>query len=295
MINYILILISTFLFSVQFLATKIYSKNNPKSVVTSFSFSLGSNFVMLLYLLATVGFKPQFTLFSLGMATVVALMSVSSSYCSIAALGYINLSMYSMFLMLGATIIPVIAGVLFWNEEITIGKIVCVILIIIALFLGVERSQGGKKGGVKYYFLCFFLNGFSGVVAKIHQSGTNRVDSNSYLVLSSAITCVIAFAVIMIANRKKAAEIFKNKVSLVCMAGYAVVHGVAQLFSLITIEKLPLSLQQPLVTGGVLGFSFIISLVMREKTTKKNVIAFILAVLSVLAISNLDNLINLLV
>lgn len=78
------------------------------------------------------------------------------------------------------------------------------------------------------------------------------------------------------------------------MAGYAVVHGIAQLFSLIALEKLPLSLQQPLVTGGVLGFSFIISLVMRERITKKNVVAFILAVLSVVAISNLDNRISLL-
>ena len=113
--NYILLIIADLLFSVQFLATKIYSKNNPKAVVTSFSFSLGSNFVMLLYLLAMTGFKPEFSVFSLGMALVTALISVSASYCSIAALNYINLSMYSMFLMMGATIIPTVFGVLFWQ------------------------------------------------------------------------------------------------------------------------------------------------------------------------------------
>jgi len=169
MTNYILILIADLLFSVQFLATKIYSKNNPKAVVTSFSFSLGSNFVMLFYLLALTGFAPKFSFFSLGMALISALMSVSSSYCSIAALSHINLSMYSMFLMLGSTMIPTVFGILFWREDITLGKIICVVLITVALVLGVERGQSGKKGGAKYYFLCFLLNGFSGIVAKYHQ------------------------------------------------------------------------------------------------------------------------------
>ena len=289
MTNYVLILIADLLFSVQFLATKIYSKNNPKAVVTSFSFSLGSNFVMLLYLLALTGFAPKFSLFSLGMALITALMSVSSSYCSIAALNYINLSMYSMFLMLGSTMIPTVFGILFWDEDITVGKIICTILITIALILGVNRGDPTKKGGAKYYFLCFMLNGFSGIVAKYHQMHPDHVPSNSYLVLSSSLTCIIAFVVIMIANRKRAKEIFTSPVSLGCMAGYAVVHGVAQLFSLITLEALPVSLQQPLVTGGVLGFSFIISVIMKEKVTVKNVVAFVLAVASVFAISFLTS------
>ena len=69
------------------------------------------------------------------------------------------------------------------------------------------------------------------------------------------------------------------------MAGYAAVNGAGQFISLTTMERLPVSLQQPMVTGGVLGFSFLISVIMKEKQTKKSVISFVLAVLAILAVT----------
>jgi len=40
-----------------------------------------------------------------------------------------------------------------------------------------------------------------------------------------------------------------------------------------------------MVTGGVLGFSFLISVIMKEKQTKKSVISFVLAVLAIIAVT----------
>ena len=47
---------------------------------------------------------------------------------------------------------------------------------------------------------------------------------------------------------------------------------------------LPLSLQQPLVTGGVIAFAFIISLLIGEKKKPKDIAAFAVACLSMAAI-----------
>ena len=47
--------------------------------------------------------------------------------------------------MLGGMLLPFLQGLLFYDEELTIGKIICVILIIISLLLTI-KSSNEKKG-----------------------------------------------------------------------------------------------------------------------------------------------------
>ena len=133
--------------------------------------------------------------------------------------------------------------------------------------------------------LCFTLNGLNGIVAKIHTMyPAINTSSNNFIVLTSLFVCLFT-GVILLLGRKQAFPIFWDGKNLGCMAGYAVVHGVAQFLSLYTLERIPVSLQQPMVTGGVLGFSFLISLAMGEKQSKKSVISFILAILALVAVT----------
>ena len=47
----------------------------------------------------------------------------------------------------------------------------------------IDKSQKGGKGAIKYYFICFFANGLSGVIAKIHQHFNKiNIPSNDYLI-----------------------------------------------------------------------------------------------------------------
>ena len=285
MTDYMLILLADLLFASQFLMTKLYSSRNPQSALTSFAFSFGSELVILLYMVAFSGFTVVFTPFSVAMAAITAVIMIAASYCSIAALKYINLSLYSVFLMLGGMLLPSIFGILWADEPLTLGKVLCLLLIGGSMVLGVERTATNKKGAVKYYIFCFLLNGLNGIVAKIHTMYPAwNTSSNNFIILTAMCVCVLS-GVILLANAKQALPRFKDVKNLGCMAGYAVVHGVAQYLSLLTLERLPVSLQQPMVTGGVLGFSFLISVIMKEKQTKKSVISFILAVLAILAVT----------
>jgi len=285
MTDYLLILLADLLFASQFLMTKLYSARNPQSALTSFAFSFGSELVILLYMVAFSSFTIIFTPFSLAMAAITAVIMIAASYCSIAALKYINLSLYSVFLMLGGMLLPSIFGIIWADEPLTLGKVLCLLLIGGSMVLGVEKTATNKKGAVKYYILCFLLNGLNGIVAKIHTMyPALNTSSNNFIILTSLCVCALT-GVILLANGKQVLPRFKDVKNLGCMAGYAVVHGVAQFLSLLTLERLPVSLQQPMVTGGVLGFSFLISVIMKEKQTKKSVISFVLAVLAIIAVT----------
>ncbi len=71
-----------------------------------------------------------------------------------------------------------------------------------------------------------------------------------------------------------------HKNELVLVTGYGVFNGVGNLFLLIALGSLPASVQYPLVTGGVMVFSAIISTIRREKLTTRDYIATAIAFLA---------------
>lgn len=285
--NYILVLIATLLYSSQFLMTQIYSKNNGKGFKAVLTYNGGTYFIIALYMFIANGFKLEITPFSVLISVISSLSAVLSSYGSIASLQVANLSLYSVFLMSGPIVISALVGFLFFNEGITLGVLIGIVLIAFSLYFSIDRTQKGSKGAVKYYFLCFFLNGFSGVIAKVHQMHTDiNIPSNDFLILRSATTVVMSVLLLLIISRgKRPFEHFASLKNIGCMTGYSAFHGIAELITLITLAVLPVSLQQPLVTGGVLTFSFVISAVRREKLTRSNFISFLFALAATVCIS----------
>ena len=60
-------------------------------------------------------------------------------------------------------------------------------------------------------------------------------------------------------------------------SGYGVFNGIGNLFLLISLVHLPASVQYPLVTGGVMLFSTLISALRKEKIEKKEYIAAVIS------------------
>lgn len=288
--NYIMIIIADILFSLQFLMTGTYSRRNGGDIAVSLSFSGGTALIIGAYMFVvdgiTNGFGLELTWYSVLLGLAMVAVNLLSGYFSIKSLKFINLSLYSVFMMLGGMIVPSVFGILV-GETLTLGKILCALLIMVAMALSIEKTAGGKKGAAKYYFACFFLNGCSGVIAKaLTMYPEYEVSSNDFLVTYTLMTAVIASVILIFVSKGKPFRVFCDIKNIGCMAGYSVFHGVAQLLSLLTIANgMDVSVQQPLISGGVLVMSFVISVVVREKQTWKNVLSFIFAVLAVLVIS----------
>ena len=136
------------------------------------------------------------SLFTLLMATLSACNSIAYTICSLKSLGRINLSLYSVFSMLGGMVLPFILGVCFFDEGMSFGKLLSAALITAALAVTIKPGEG--KTGVGYYIGEFVLNGMSGVISKLYQSAPfEKADEYGYMLLCAAVSAVISAAALL--------------------------------------------------------------------------------------------------
>ena len=261
------------MFSFQFLFNGIFEKEYGNGLRAMFVFSAGSSLIGFLILLAINGFKFEFTWFSMLMAFFAALDSIGYTYFSLKALGRINLSLYSMFAMLGGMILPSVVGILFYGERLTPGKAICYVLILASLVLSSER--GGKRSGYIYYMGVFILNGMSGVLSTIFQNAPYEKTSAAGYSMLIALTALIICLVFLPFFKGKGEHL--NSKAVISMGGYGVLCRVGNYLLLIALAHLPASAQYPFVTGGVMIISTIISAFTKNKPSKREIIGVAVA------------------
>ena len=273
---YALIIVSTVLFSFGFFSNKGFQTHNGTGFNQSLKFALQSSAVSFCIMLVLSEFRLEFSWFSLAMAFLNAAVSVLSAYCANAAFKTANLSIYSVFTMLGGMVLPSVYGILFLNEAVTAGKLICCGLIVIALLFGVE-GRGVNPKAYKYYFACFVLNGLYAVLSTIHQSQSRAIRGESFIAMSNLITVAFCLLFLLFADRKMLRLRLKD---LQYTAGGALSNGVGNLLLLIALKHVDASVQYPLVTGGVIVFSAAVTKISEKKLSRNNMIAVILAFLA---------------
>ena len=282
--NYALIFAADILYAVQFLFTKLYQNNEQDGLTASLNFSMGSMAVICVMMLCMLRFQVAVTGFSLLMSSVMACVCLGLVYFSIASLARVNLSLYSVFMMLGGMLLPFVYGLLFLGEALTAGKVICVLLIAASMALSVERGVS-QKGAFKYYIGVFLINGMSSVVSKIHQIHPEKnVPTANFLFLTDLM--VIAVSALLIccrAGRKGFQPIFSRK-HWKCFGGYGLSAGTAEFLSMTAMISLPASIQFSLVSGGVIVCSTVISILRREKQSVKTVLSVLLALAALIVV-----------
>ncbi len=270
---YGIILVAVVMFGFQFFLNNDYEKKNGSGFLPSMMLVFGSSLVGLPVLWAINSFKFEFTWYTLFMATVTALNMTACILCGQKALSKINLSLYSIFSMLGGMLLPFFAGILFYEEKLTPGKILCFVIVTLALFLTFQKGQS-KKGFI-YYAGIFVFNGMSGVLSKIFQESTfEKTSAAGYSVLSALMTVVIAGAILLFNIRKVKLPTNNSYLSL---AGCGLLNKVANYLLLIALAHVPASVQYPMVTGGVMIVSTILGFFTPNKPKKMEIISLVLS------------------
>lgn len=290
--DYLFLIIAAMLYSLMFLTNRKYQRSNGTGLGKALTFSMyTSAFALVVFLTLTLigklsgwsvlsGFRLEFSAFSLLMATLASFVTIGYSIFSIKALGAVNLSLYSIFAMLGGMLLPSLYGLVFSDEELTWGKISCYALIVVALMLTFEKGKKSDKKSIVYCFGVFVLNGLSGVVTSIHrepQFAHMAVSSEDFTMTNRAISvvlCLLAFLLIY----KKFPRIKLRDIGNV--SGNAVCGGMGNLLQLIALVSLPSSVLFPIITGGTMLFSMIVSFIIKEKPSLKTVIASVIAAAS---------------
>ncbi len=274
---YGIVIISVLMFGSQFYLNDRYQKENGTGANSVFIFSFIGAAVGVIALSLINLFDFSFTRFTLIWAFVSALNAVLCSICSLKALQKVNLSVYSLFSMLGGMLLPFVAGVAFYNESITIAKIVCVIFVLCALLITVSWKE--KTGGEIYYVGVFILNGMSGVLSKVYEDAAYPKVSSAGYSLWMAIMSLFITGIALLAIRKRLKA--PNLKAILYSAGGGALNRIANFLLLIALAVLPASVQYPFVTGGVIIVSSLIAALTGQKPTKKEIFAVCLSFIGI--------------
>ena len=279
-----MIFMATMLFGGGFLFCKLYQKSESTALPATLLFALINSAVISLEMLILNGIRIEFSLFSFVVALWYAANSLLYTYCSLKALAYTNLSLYSMFAMLGGMLLPFVGGILFWKEALTFPKLLSCAITAVALKLCVQKNGADKKA-ILYYLLVFVFNGCNGIISKVHQSAENgqNISEIGFLLLANLSVFFVCILSLLIFFRGKVRPV-NLKSAVTYGIGYAVSNGSANLLLLIALRYLDASVQYPLVTGGTIIVSAVISFFMKERMTKKHIVAVALAFLSALIV-----------
>lgn len=276
LIYYIFIFVSALLYSMQFLFNKKFESESGTGFEATMLFLIYSSLVMAAGLFIIKGFKLEISLFSILMAACYSAVNILCICVSLKALSVVNLSKYSIYMMLGGMLLPALYGMIFNDEAITVQKTVCILFIILSLFFTYEKGKGSFKEKL-YFALVFILNGMYGVVSSIHQQAPesfNIVDSFSFMALSGIISLIVC-TVIYVIKAKKLPLV--NIKSVRFPAGFALCNGTAEVLVFMALKYIDSSVQFPIITGGTIAFSAVISFMLGEKPGARNIIAVVIA------------------
>lgn len=272
---------SVILFGIQFLFNERYQKASGSGLGNVMLFTLTSSLAGIVCLFFFNGPTLDCTPFTLLLASASAISGLLYSFCSLKAFSRVNLSLYSLFAMLGGMMLPFVVGILFYNEPLTLGKGVCVALIVVALALTVKRG-GGDKWGWIYCAGVFVLNGLSGVLSKLYQDAPYaKVSSAAYSIWIAIISVVLSGIVLLIVRKQLSRPSAR---AMAYALGCGAFNKVGNYLLLIALAVLPASLQYPFVTGGVMVVTTLLAYLTPQKPSRRELASVALSFLGILAL-----------
>ena len=285
--EYILIILAVFCFAGQFAFTKLYEGAVKQTAITSLvMLAVTSLFGAVMYVFVG-NFNVSFSATSIFWAAFMAVIMIPYYMIGIKVLSLGSLAIYSMFMMLGGMLVPFFYGVVFLHEELSVWQIVGTVTLTVFIILQAvwqqpsEEKESGKSDKKKILFfvlsiLIFIINGMTGVIAKAHQISEGAIDEASFTVISCALTAIfslILLAFSVLKNRRKAADILPSMFKLKPMLVMALIGAAAYTGNFLHLKAasaVPASVQFPLVSGGVIVISALVSFfAFREKLSKK--------------------------
>lgn len=278
---YGLILVSVVMFGINFALNDVYRRLRGSGLRISMESSFVGSLAGLVVLIIINGFRFELTGFTLCMALLSALNGFAFTFCAFRALDNINLSLFSLFSMLGGMALPFLQGILFYGETITVAKVICFGFICAALLMTVSRSD--KKKGTIYYVGIFVLNGMSGVLSKIFTSAPfPKTDAAGFSIWSAVCSVVLSgLALLFLFRKTENAKPYTLKVASVG-ALHGTIGKIANFLLVIALAHVDASVQYPMVTGGTMIVSTLICFFGDRKPSKKEIASVVLAFIGML-------------
>lgn len=268
---YFLLCVAAVFYAVAFYSNRNAERNCNGGINTVVLFSAVvwlETIVFLGVVIFASGAKFEFSGFSFVCAVIHSGLLMIFTFLNFKSLGVADLTKYSMFTMLGGMLVPFFYGIIFENESFTVWKAACCVLVTFALILDSKNGNLTKRA-LGYLIGVFFVNGSFGVITTIHQRGSTAIDSMQYMFLHALIIflCAAVFLVVVRIKNGNVGAVKRNS-AYKDMLIYGLFNSSAELILLYAIKHVDASVQYPIITGGVIVCSALISMIIGENKNK---------------------------
>ena len=295
MICYALILLSVGMFGGTFLLNDLYRREWGSGLWASLWLSFIGSTAGAAVLLIVNRFSVTATPFTLLMAFFAAVNSFLFTFCTLKALEHINLSLYSLFTMLGGMLLPFLHGILFRGEDLTPARLLCLILVMAALAATPNQKERSDRRGRLWCVPVFILNGMSGVLSecfagapvtwKSDASSGAQASPSDYSLLCALFSAALAAVLLLVFFRKKEKGIPKTLRGTAFGALGGCINRIANLILVFALAQgVDASVQYPMVTGGTMIVSTAVCFLRGDKPCKREIVSVLLAFLGMLAL-----------
>ena len=263
-------------------ARAYYSKRITSSSKDYNLFNATVSIIAAILLFVLGGFDTRISSFTLIMGVLFGVITMSNTVLTSIAINLGPLS-YSYVIIYSSTIITALSGYLFWDEPLTILKVIGIFLMFICCVFANQKESQNKKATAKWLLVCI-LNAFTsagvGLMQKTHQSSAYREELNMFLVVAFFVSALASFVFFIAASFKKksfAVEYNGNLTAKKLVSAVVVIFVITGIgvsinnaFNLYLTGVVPSAIFFPIANGGIIVFNILVSfLFFREKLTGK--------------------------
>ena len=291
MTNVLLIGAMILLYTLQSLLCKKYSDHYPgHEEMASPVFTLASGVVVVIVSFAVAGFSfvaAPLTLL-LGVINAVVLVGYNTFIIKASQTGAYSVLM--VFSIAGGITIPVVSGMIFFDDRPSLLKLLSLIVIFVAVYLVSHRKGEQLLGDRMFIPACVGLgicNGAYGALLDAQQRFTGAAEKEEMVAMTYALAVVISFAFLLIKQKRAMlAALRQSKRSLFYLLTCSVVVALAINVMVAIIPLVGIAVLYTFDNAGTFLFSVIASVIFfRERLSKLNAAGCILMCAALVGVS----------
>ncbi len=253
----------------------------------------GLFFIALIMFFVLSGFKIKISVYTLIVASVYGVCVMTSMTFNSLALKVGPYS-YTTTIISLSTIITALSGWVFWDEELSVFKIIGLIFMVFCFFFAVDRSKDKNSANIKWFLLCMIClisGAVLGLAQKVHQRSDYKAEFNGFLVVAFSISTVFSLLIsLMIKSRENRLTVKdenKNKFNYKLFILICALCGICVAFNncinLYLVGVVDSAIMFPIVNGMPFVIAVILSFVLfRERLNKRQTAGILLGVISML-------------
>ena len=185
-----------------------------------------------------------------------------------------------------AMLVPMVFGIVFYNEKITFTFVFGFVFLVISLFL-MNAQKSEVKLGLKWFIyvgLAFVGNGMFSVILSLGQRRFGGENDNQIMAIAMLVSAVLILGISLVKERKELKKAFRHGWHRAAEVGC--LNGGANLCTLFLMRIMNISLISPISSGGAVVLSALVGIfIYKEKLSARQYLGIAFGTLAVVLMS----------